>query len=167
MKVLLVCFLFSFGLCAQDDENVFNSLMVECYYKSETNSPIVIYDAVDGDVVDSLTISNTAKSYKLKIIEGDYGWFQIQSIVNDKSSSFQELHYESYWIKNKGLFLKVKNADENTGMYLYDKPTQEANRIHLLENAQEAEITEVSGLWAKVKFIIDNTPVEGWLCNLE
>ncbi|WP_296384049.1 hypothetical protein [Winogradskyella sp.] len=158
MKTVLVFLICGLSLCIIDKQNLNKTKHVECYYKSEINSPILIHDAVDGKIIDSLTLKSAMKeSNRFEILESEYGWFKL------KPYSVEQRNFDNFWVKSNGFFFKAKSIKEDVWMYLYDLPTKQSNRIHRLDNHQEVEVTEVSTLWVKVKFKIGNKRVEGWL----
>lgn len=136
---------------------------VECYYDNTSSLPILIYDNINGKIVDSLYNQNNKSTwYKLAIAESNYGWFKIKNLQR-LPDNYKDFDYENYWVKNDNFFVAIANYDPNSQVYIYDLPSTSSNRIHKLDNNQDVTITEISELWAKVKFRVGKKEIEGWL----
>lgn len=152
--------IFVFLLCSL---SAFSQSYVECYYSKEANNPILIFDQINGKVVDTLyNVDDKSSWYTLAIAESEYGWFKIRDLRRLPSSS-KTYSYENYWVKNINFLVNVDNYDETHHVYLYDLPSTNANKIHKLDDFQKVSVTEVSGNWSKVKFKVGKKEIEGWL----
>ncbi|WP_298901838.1 SH3 domain-containing protein [uncultured Psychroserpens sp.] len=163
MKTVLISILCCFSLLLTGESYAERSNYVECYYNKDVKKPLLIYDDINGKVVDSLyNINDKNAWYKLTILNSDYGWFKIKNISRLPSSK-KQYNYENYWVKNVNFLIDVDNYDETHQVYIYDLPSLNSNKIHRLDNFQKVNVIEVDGLWAKVKFGVGKKQVTGWL----
>ena len=151
------------ALFTKDEVQFKQPKYVECYYNKDVKNPILIYDNINGSVVDTLyNISDKNSWYKLTVLSSEYGWFKIKDLSRLPSSS-KHYNYENYWVRNTDFLVDVDNYDDRHQVYIYDLPTLDSNKIHRLDNFQKVNIIEVDGLWAKVKFKVGKKQIQGWL----
>ncbi|GFZ85179.1 hypothetical protein GCM10011531_15290 [Aquaticitalea lipolytica] len=163
MRTILVLLLSSLNLIAQDNDKIHYLDFVESYYSKETETPILIYDAINGKVVDSLyNVPSKYSWYKIAIIESEYGWFKIKNIQR-LPDSYKNYNYENYWVKTSNFLISVDIFGENHIVYLYDEPTKKSNRIHKIDNFQQVNVIETKDLWSMVSFMVGKKKVTGWL----
>lgn len=155
MKTIVVFLVCSLTAFSQD--------YVACYYNKDAKTPLLIYDQVNGKVVDTLyNVEDKSSWYTLSIAESEYGWFKIENLRRLPSSE-KDYEYGNYWVKNINFLVNVDNDDLTHHVYLYDLPSTHANKIHQLDDTQKVSVTEVSGNWSKVKFKVAKKEIEGWL----
>nr|WP_321234870.1 hypothetical protein [uncultured Psychroserpens sp.] len=160
MKIIVAFLLCSFNVFAQDTYDLSREVHVNCYYNNDVKTPILIYDNINGKVVDTLYNSEDKNAwYKLTILESDYGWFKIKRL----STPTEQFNYENYWVKSQHFLVSVDSSSDNKNIYLYDLPSTKANKIHKLDDFQKVSVTEVDGNWSKVKFKVGKKEIEGWL----
>lgn len=163
MRVLIIIVLFSFCGFAQNQNQLHYLDVVEAYYNKESVKPLYIYDAVDGNIIDTLfNIESKNAYYKISIIESQYGWFKIKNLQR-LPESYKNYDYENHWVKSSNFLIHVDNYDEKRVVYLYDLPSKKSNRIHKLDDFQITNVIEISDRWAKVKFKVGKKTIEGWL----
>ena len=163
MKFLLLLFLCSLNLFAQEGDKIHYENLVEAYYDNNTKRPLYIYDSVNGTIVDTLKPIEAKNSwYKIAIIDSEYGWFKIKNIQR-----LPNLHtnygYENHWVKTSDFLISVDSFNENHRVYLYDEPTDKSNKIHKIDSWQSVHIIETSDLWTMVSFKVGKKRVNGWL----
>ncbi|WP_298896339.1 hypothetical protein [uncultured Psychroserpens sp.] len=163
MKTIIISLLCCLSFLIHGDNNLLSNSYVECYYDKEVKRPILVYDSINGKIVDSLyNIDDKYAWYKLTILESEYGWFKIKKISRLPSSHI-DYNYENYWVKNIGFLINADNYSDKHHVYLYDLPSVTSNKIHRLDNFQKVNVIEVDDLWAKVKFTVGKKQIEGWL----
>ncbi|WP_047546257.1 hypothetical protein [Psychroserpens sp. Hel_I_66] len=163
MKFVLLFFLLSLNLTAQDENKIHYRDLVEAYYDNDSKRPLNIYDSINGQVVNTFNVlEGKTNYYKIAILESEYGWFKIKNIQRLPSDA-KDYGYENFWVQSKDFIIHIDNYDEDHRVYLYDLPTKKSNRIHKLDNFQITSVIETSDLWAKVKCKIGNKKIEGWL----
>ncbi|MEM5564798.1 hypothetical protein WNY78_06765 [Psychroserpens sp. AS72] len=163
MRFFIVFILISFNLAAQESSKYHYSDFVEAYYDKASEKPIYIYDRVNGNIIDTISIiKNENAYYKIAISDSEFGWFKLKNIQRLPEER-QDYGHENRWVKSKNFIIHVDNYDENHQIYLYDLPSKKSNRIHKLEDFQITSVVEISDLWAKVKFKVGKKAIEGWL----
>ena len=163
MKFVILLLLSSLSLFAQEKDKMIFLDFVESYYNKESKKPILIYDKINGQVVDSLyNLDDKYAWYKLAILDSESGWLKIKNIQR-LPSSYKNYDYEGLWVKSNDFLINVEIYNEGQVVYLYELPTKDSNRIHKLDSHQIVNVQEIDGLWAKVNFVIDKKKVEGWL----
>ncbi|MGB3605536.1 hypothetical protein [Psychroserpens sp.] len=151
---------------AQNNPENQSEVYTRCYYDHKVKSPLLVYDAVDGHVID--TLYNSARNdawLRLTILESDYGWFKIKELTITPPSKSKE-DYKDYWVKSENFIVFVDHKIDLNSLdvaYLYDLPSTQANRIHKLDQFQKVMVTEVTENWSRVKFEVDTNEIEGWL----
>lgn len=144
-------------------EKIHQDDVVECYFELASQQSIIIYESVNGKIVDSLLNSSIENNwYKLAVVESDYGWFKIRDIQKLPNHKINHV-FDNYWVKSNNFQMRIKDYNLTKHVYIYDLPTKASNRIHKLDANQEVLLTEVSGLWAKINFTVGKKEIEGWL----
>jgi hypothetical protein len=149
-------------LFGQEHQDVLQGAYTQCYYSKEAKSPILIYDAMNGTIVDTLHHIDDNTWYKLTILESEYGWFKIKELRTWPTAETSN-SYENYWIKNHNFLVSVDHSKDTKYVYLYDLPSKKANKIHKLDEFQKVSVTEVDGQWSKVRFKVGQKEIEGWM----
>ncbi|WP_204345143.1 hypothetical protein [Psychroserpens algicola] len=163
MRACILCLLISVFGFAQKDNQSFYRNFVEAYYNKQTPEPILIYDDMGGNVVDTLyNIADKNSWYKIAITESEFGWFKMRNIQR-LPSSYKNFPYDDHWVKSTNFLVHVDNYDDNHQVYIYDLPSLNSNRIHKMDNFQIVNIIEINDLWSKVKFKVGKKRIEGWL----
>ena len=148
---------------SQNQEQIHYRDLVETYYNKESTKPLYVYDAVNGNVIDTLNnIEAKNAYYKIAVVDSEYGWFKIKNIQR-LPESYKNYGYEDHWVRASNFLIHVDNYNEDSRVYLYDLPSKKSNRIHKLDNYQKAHIIEISDRWAKVTFRVGKKEIEGWL----
>lgn len=147
----------------QSQDTMHYADLVEAYYNKAVDQPIFIYDAINGTIIDTLKRVDSKYSwYKIAIKESEYGWFKIKNIQR-LPDLYQNFQYENYWVKNIDFLISVDNFGPSHRVYLYDEPSNNANKIHKIDSFQRVNVTEISDQWALVNFKIGKKYVSGWL----
>lgn len=165
MRLIIIFFLFfSISINAQEKGDVLiYDNFVESYYNKKNEQPILVYNKINGRVVDTLyNIDDKYAWYKLAISDSDSGWLKIKNIQR-LPSEYKNYGYENHWVKSSDFLINVDVYNPNKPVYLFELPSIKSNRIHKIDEHQSVNVTEIDGLWAKVKFTIDNKIIEGWL----
>ena len=161
LSVLLFCIVFS-GY-AQSGFEIHFPDFVECYYPNDLG-PLVVYDGIAGNPIDSLENTSAYCWYKLAVQSSQNGWLKIENLMcipacNEQSINEDIYKFKNMWVKCDNFLIDL--PEFGTNLYTESKSESESMRI---SKFARGNVLEVAGKWAKVRLIMGEKNItEGWL----
>jgi len=158
-------------LAAQEGSEVFFYDFVECYYSDKETEPILIYENLNGEVIEELKpLTELNCWYKFSISESKDGWLKIENITVLPSCSKNELNknielFKGKWILASTMKINIADLDvePKNGVKFYKRPDLTSDIAYQSGKFLETELIEINGLWAKVSFLVNGNRIIGWL----
>ena len=108
--------------------------------------------------------------YKIAISDSKNGWLKIENVLALPGCGEKEVindfeKYKGSWISAKNLKINIADLDVEPkyGVKFYEKPDLTSDLIYQSGKFLETELIEISGLWAKVAFVVNGKKIIGWL----
>ena len=170
--ILILTILISLNISAQKfPKKIFYENFVECYYSKKVSESISIYNEPNETKVGELNpLTEKYCWYKIAISDSKNGWLKIENVLALPGCGEKEVindfeKYKGSWISAKNLKINIADLDVEPkyGVKFYEKPDLTSDLIYQSGKFLETELIEISGLWAKVAFVVNGKKIIGWL----
>jgi hypothetical protein len=134
---------------------------VSCYYDKTVKEPLVIYDGIQGNVIDSLY--NTGKRYSwynLLVSESKGCWFKVDSLFFGPAF-VNNVSHKNCWVKSGSI--KVGLWQMQTIGKLYVEPKLNSKFVDFEVNNAFGYVQQVENGWAEVTVPLGNKMYRGWV----
>lgn len=128
----------------------------ECFLLD--SGKVMIYDAVKGSVVDSISNDYQMEDYyEIQIIKQQKDWFKINANAIKKE--------KSGWVKIKPNYFGVYAANYTDSLTVYREPDKESNKVHTFPEyfTEPFNVLGCKQGWIQVSLKKDGRTYKGWV----